>query len=124
MRALLFAVLMSVVSGVYASGQLRETSYAPPVDRDGWKHRFDFYYGDGFGNYWDLNCHQVHKNGYFFHKRHGRYYPMYQYPAFGHFGHHYHPFFIKHSGYPKGFYRCFNREGLSVECYKQHGKRG
>ncbi len=126
MRTLLFAVLMSVFCSAFAvEGSLRATSYAPPVDSEGWKHRFDAYYGDGFGNYWDLNCHQAKKNGYYFHKFNGRYYPMYQYPRFGHYGHHYHPFFMKHSqNNPKGFYRCINREGLSVECYKQHGKRG
>lgn len=105
------------------------TSYAPPVDANGWKHRFDGYYGDGFGNYWDLNCHQRHKNGYFFTKHHRHYYPDYQYPKFGHYGHHYHPFYMRTShnrkgNPPRGFYRCLSREGLSVECYKQRRGRG
>ncbi|MBS0290195.1 MAG: hypothetical protein JSS07_09210 [Proteobacteria bacterium] len=127
MRTLLLTVLLIFMSTAFAySGQLRETSYAPPVDSWGWKHRFDAYYGDGFGNYWDVNCRRCHKNGYYYHKHCGRYYPDYQYPRFGYYGHHYHAFFIKHARhpYPKGFYRCYNREGLSIECYKQHGKRG
>jgi hypothetical protein len=154
MRALLFSLLMVFVTASIAHEHHRHHHhqgyyhyydghsyvYGPGYDyKAGWKHRFDGYYGDGFGNYWDLTCHQKHKQGHFFTKHHKHYYPDYRYPKFGHFGHHdahseypqnayegdyAHLFRMKGSHHPRGFYRCYNREGLSIECYKQHKGRG
>jgi hypothetical protein len=78
----------------------------------------------GFGYYYELDCHQRHKPGHAFWRHHGRLLPDYSNPKFGVYGEHYRPFLMRHTRHTKGFYRCIDREGLNVECYKQTGPRG
>lgn len=132
MRTLLFGILMSLVSVCYAGypshdhhvngkwwdGQGKFRSY-----RDGSTYRDGY---GGYGYYYELDCFNCHKHGHNYYKNCGRYYPDYFNPRFGFYGDHYprHHFIVRQAKRTKGFYRCYDREGLSVECYKQTGRRG
>ncbi|OJV90470.1 MAG: hypothetical protein BGO43_06370 [Gammaproteobacteria bacterium 39-13] len=132
MRTLLLGILMSLISVCYAGypahdyhvegkwwdGQGKFRSY-----RDGMGYRDGY---SGYGYYYELDCYQRHKPGHNYFKHHGRYYPDYYNPRFFVYGDHLHyrPFVVRSAKHTRGFYRCYDREGLSVECYKQTGRRG
>lgn len=129
MKKLLFGFLMLFVSTSFAWSDHDHHVHGKWWDskghfrsyRDGSTYRDGF---GGFGYYYELDCYQRHKPGHNYFKHHGRYYPDYKNPRFGYYGEHYHHFVKRHSHHTRGFYRCYDREGLSVECYKQTGRRG
>jgi len=72
-----------------------------------------------------LQCHQAHRSGHYFSRVNGYYLPDYRYPQF-YMTQKYRPWYNfpgsrnQYAGRGIGFYRCYNKEGLSVECYDRN----